>query len=284
MARIRTVKPEFFRHAALYRAEVKTKLPLRVAFAGLWTAADREGRFAWVPEALKLDCLPYDRVDFARVLDALAAHGFIVRYASGGRDYGCIPSWHRHQVINNRESASTSPAPPATPDDAVTSTRAPRVDDACPTRAPRVPDACPTPLVQVQGEGKGREGKGKEGEGEVRIAADASLPPRADPPVLTFPCQGAETSWPLTAAQVAEWTALYPDLDIVAECRQALAWVSANGRKTARGMPAFLVSWFARSIRSGAVRRAAPAPASRLPAWAQRGLAAAAAAEAEGEP
>jgi hypothetical protein len=70
LARIRTIKPEFFRHADLYEAEKETGLPLRLAFAGLWTAADREGRFKWRPRELKLDCLPHDDVDFSRVLDA----------------------------------------------------------------------------------------------------------------------------------------------------------------------------------------------------------------------
>ena len=72
VARIRTIKPEFFRHAGLFDLEQETGLPLRVAFAGLWTAADREGRFAWKPRELKLDCLPFDLVDFSRVLDALS--------------------------------------------------------------------------------------------------------------------------------------------------------------------------------------------------------------------
>ena len=47
--RIRTVKPEFFTHEGLFDAEKATKLPLRVAFVGLWCAADREGRFRWEP-------------------------------------------------------------------------------------------------------------------------------------------------------------------------------------------------------------------------------------------
>ena len=34
--RIRTIKPEFFTHEILYEAEIRFKLPLRVAFAGLW--------------------------------------------------------------------------------------------------------------------------------------------------------------------------------------------------------------------------------------------------------
>jgi hypothetical protein len=90
LARIRTIKPEFFRHADLYEAEKETGLPLRLAFAGLWTAADREGRFKWRPRELKLDCLPHDDVDFSRVLDALTTRGWLVRYAVDGVEYGAI--------------------------------------------------------------------------------------------------------------------------------------------------------------------------------------------------
>lgn len=113
MARIRTIKPEFFRHEGLFELERETGLPVRLAFAGLWSASDREGRFKWSPKTLKLDCLPFDECDFSRVLDALWTRGFIVKYESSGREFGHIPSWHEHQVINNRESESTLPAPDA---------------------------------------------------------------------------------------------------------------------------------------------------------------------------
>ena len=122
MARIRTIKPEFFRHEGLYEAEIKYKLPLRISFAGLWTACDREGRFKWKPRALKLDVLPYDELDFSRVLDALLTCGFIVKYEKDGEDFGCIPSWHTHQVINNRESESVLPSI----EESTTCTREPR--------------------------------------------------------------------------------------------------------------------------------------------------------------
>lgn len=112
MARIRTVKPSFFRHAGLFDAEKEFGLPLRLAFEGLWTAADREGRFKWEPRELKLDCLPFDDVDFSRVLEALAARGFIKKYEVGGNIYGYVPSWHEHQQINIREAKSKLPAPP----------------------------------------------------------------------------------------------------------------------------------------------------------------------------
>lgn len=159
VARIRSIKPEFFRHEALFEAEKTTKLPLRIAFAGLWTAADREGRFRWSARQLKLDCLPYDDCDFSRVLDALVTRGFIVKYAIDGKEYGCIPSWHQHQVINNREKASDLPPPS-------------EINTL--TRDPRVENACATPLECAQWEGKGKEGEGK---GKIsRSVADATRP------------------------------------------------------------------------------------------------------------
>jgi hypothetical protein len=154
MARIRTIKPDFFRHEGLFEAERESGLPLRVAYAGLFTVADREGRFRWRPRQLKLDVLPFDEVDFARVLDVLCTGGFIERYTSGGEEYGRIPSWLKHQVINNRESASTLPAPP----DQVTPSS--HVNDATGAREAHVNDATGAPLVQEAGEGKGREEEG----------------------------------------------------------------------------------------------------------------------------
>lgn len=143
MARIRTIKPEFFRNRKLYRAEQESSLPLRLAFAGLWVCADREGRFKWEPEELKLDALPWDDVDFAAVMAALEEIDAIRSYEIDGRKYGYIPAWKEHQVINNRESESALPPPPA---------QESRVPDATPTRDTRVQDA-------TRGEGKGKEGK-----------------------------------------------------------------------------------------------------------------------------
>ncbi len=142
--RIRTIKPEFFIHDGLYEAEREFKLPLRIAFAGLWCAADREGRFKWEPRRLGAQILPYDGVDFSRVLHALVTRGFLVQYRVDDACFGAIPSWHSHQLINNRERASDIP----NPSDG-------EQLDACPTRDPRVTHAS-------KEEGKGREGKGKD--------------------------------------------------------------------------------------------------------------------------
>lgn len=175
MARIRTVKPELFKHEALFDAEQETGLPLRIAFVGLFTVADRDGRFKWRPRQLKTEVLPYDEVDFSRVLHALWTRGFLVRYECGTDGYGCIPSFSKHQVINNREAESELP----TPSEGVLLDPNIHADlDAIGTRDPRVNDATSTPLVHAQAEGKGREGKGREGKGTSEQSPDEPPPSR----------------------------------------------------------------------------------------------------------
>jgi hypothetical protein len=128
---------------------METKLPLRVAFAGLWCIADREGRFKWEPRRIGVQVLPYDGVDFSRVLDALATRAFVLKYRVGDACFGFIPSFLKHQVINNRESESVLPDPEGNIEETPTNTEE---SDASATREPREDHAC-------RKEGKGREGK-----------------------------------------------------------------------------------------------------------------------------
>jgi hypothetical protein len=155
MSRIRTIKPEFFLHEGLFDAEMESKLPLRLSFQGLWIHSDREGRFEWRPRALKAGILPYDEVDFSRVLDALSSRGFILKYEHEGKLYGWIPSFTTHQVINNKERASALPEP----------TKESIINSNLSTRDARVLNACLTPLSNSQGERNMEHGKGKEEEG-----------------------------------------------------------------------------------------------------------------------
>lgn len=82
------------------------------------------------------------------------------------------------------------------------------------------------------------------------VKAPASKPANAtDPPpetILTFSTVGKGAKvWHLSASQVADWQVAYPNVDVIADCRKALAWVLANPAKTktAGGMPNFLVRW-----------------------------------------
>jgi len=65
--------------------------------------------------------------------------------------------------------------------------------------------------------------------------------------LLTFPTNGTPKLWHLNEKQVTEWIELYPGVDVLAECRKALAWVKSNRKKTARGMKRFLNGWMGRT-------------------------------------
>lgn len=106
MARIRTIKPEFFTSE-----DIVSLTPLaRVFYIALWCEADREGRMDWKPGTLKMRYLPGDSCDVKELAQELIDSGLIVLYEVGGKQYAEIPTFKNHQVINNRESESTRPA------------------------------------------------------------------------------------------------------------------------------------------------------------------------------
>jgi hypothetical protein len=111
MSKIRTVKPELFRHEQLFEAEQRSGFPLRLLFIGLFTVVDAEGRFRWRSRQLKLDILPYDEINFGEALKALVDFCFVHRYEYEGQSYAYIPTWHKHQSINQREPESVLPDP-----------------------------------------------------------------------------------------------------------------------------------------------------------------------------
>lgn len=162
MARIRTIKPDFFTSE-----DIVSRSPLaRLLYIATWLEADREGRFVWKPKTLKLRYLPGDNCDIEAVAKELIDAGLIIPYDVDGQQFAEIPSFTRHQVINNRETASEIPTRIAD----ASPTRAPRDNDASPTRD----DATGTPLV-------GRERKGKEGKGSKPTSDEVgSAQPAAD--------------------------------------------------------------------------------------------------------
>lgn len=119
MPRKRDLSPTLFTNEELFAAERASGLPLRLAYAGLWTVCDRDGRFEWRAR-LKLDVLPYDAVDFLQVLDAFEAHRFVISYVVRGTRYGWCPTFRVHQRLHPREAPSKIPAPP---DETVTRAR-----------------------------------------------------------------------------------------------------------------------------------------------------------------
>ena len=138
MARIRTIKPEFFTSE-----DIVLLSPLaRLLYIALWCEADKEGRMVWKPVTFKLRYLPGDNCDIQVLCTEIVDRGLIKLYGDG---LAYIPAFSAHQHINPRESASQLPD----------HKEQPRVG----TRQPRVGTGA---NLDVHAQG-GREGKGKEG-------------------------------------------------------------------------------------------------------------------------
>ena len=131
MARIRTIKPEFFTSESIIELD-----PLaRLFFISLWCEADREGRLAWKPKTLKYRYLPADNCDIDLIADSLIKQKLIKIYTVDDEDFCQVTGFDKHQVVNNRERESS---------------------------IPESTDASITRESGVKAEGR-KEGKGKEG-------------------------------------------------------------------------------------------------------------------------
>lgn len=80
-------------------------------------------------------------------------------------------------------------------------------------------------------------------------------------PLVTLPTVRAGRDYPVFAADVEEWKASFPAVDVLQELREMRAWSLANKvqRKTFEGMPRFIVRWLGKEQdRGGTAARASP--------------------------
>lgn len=244
MPRIRTIKPEFPHSESMGRVSRDARL----TFVLLWTVADDSGRLRGNSRMLASLLFPYDDDAPNRIdawLSELEQENCIVRYKVEGDSYIEIRNWLEHQKI---DKPSPSKIPPF----------ANVLEDSANAREHSSLDQGPGPRT--------KEGTKDTICGETQ---DASSPPAEsrEPAVLEFPCDGTPRAWWLTESQIAEWRELFPSLDVLAECRAALAWVLADStrRKTARGMQRFLAGWLGRAQNRGGVRATGMASSVQRP-------------------
>jgi hypothetical protein len=145
MARIRTIKPEFWTDAALMECSVSTRL----LFIGTWNFADDNGNLDRSAKQIKARVFPADAIDCEPLIQQLMTHGLLIEYAVNGKKYLHIQNFTKHQVINR----------PSSP-------HCPLHYDSLNTHGVLHDDSLR--------EGKGREGNGKEG--KVKEGKKTSIP------------------------------------------------------------------------------------------------------------
>lgn len=205
MARIRTIKPEF------YRDERIADLSYAAAFhfPGLWLLADRAGRLRDRPREIKAELAPLRKVDMEEVLTELATAGLILRYSVNGVGLIQVNNLERHQRFNNREPESSLPPP-----------------NSSSISAPLMPtQADLSTHVRAVEEGKGMEGnmEGKGRESSLRDVARKRM-------------DGFDSFWAAyrkkSHRQEAEeaWRKLRPAGELQAQILLALTWQFRQAR------------------------------------------------------
>lgn len=102
MAFYRSISRDFFNSE-----DIVILSPLaRLLYIATWLEADREGRLVWRPKTLKLRYLPGDACDIEALAGELVQAGLVIPYDADGQTFAEIPSFTRHQSINNREAAA----------------------------------------------------------------------------------------------------------------------------------------------------------------------------------
>lgn len=241
MARIRTIKPEFFQSDSVAELSISA----RVLFIGLWTLADVRGRLEDKPKKIKIQIFPYDNVDVDQLLTELVTQKMIVRYQGQclGNDVSIIQvtNFEKHQKITGKESYNES----------LYSEYDRGSNGETTGKLLGNSREAPENLPESQ-EGKGKERKGKELLGSSRLEAPlvGAPPPTATPeldlvePSFTLPTNTGE-EFPIWPAQVLEFQKTYPAIDVEQSIREARSWCLSNPRKrkTKSGMLKFLNRW-----------------------------------------
>lgn len=166
MARIRTIKPEFWTSEQVMNLSPNARL----LFIGLWNFCDDAGIHPASLKRLKAEVMPADDVrsdDVRRMIDECIGEGLIREYEIDGDAYWAVTGWH-HQKIDQPSykypmEDGTVPEGPAKRRQASKKSK-----DERHVFAERSPP-----------EGKGREGKVED---KSSLRSDSSSAPPADPP------------------------------------------------------------------------------------------------------
>ena len=106
MARIRTIKPEFWTDERLSECSVSARL----LFIGMLNFSDDNGNQGYSSKRLKMQIFPADMIETQPLINELLTQGVLIEYSVSGEKYLHIKGFRTHQVIN-RPSTTKIPQP-----------------------------------------------------------------------------------------------------------------------------------------------------------------------------
>lgn len=162
MARIRTIKPEFWASNQVLECSRNARL----LFIGLWNFCDDEGRHPNRPKQIKAEVFPGDEdmtlETIQGLVQELSGNGLIVLYPPKIHDYFYVSGWKKHQRIDKPQRAKY-PSPLQEDSD----------------NSKNTPGTFPPDTIRYDGSGREgtlderilKEGRGVRGEGNNRASS-----------------------------------------------------------------------------------------------------------------
>lgn len=249
MARIRSIKPEFFTSDQL----VECSTNARLLFVGMWVFCDDCGRHAVSMKKLKLEVFPGDSFSDDQICgwfnELWRARLIEVYKSKSGVLFFVVSGWH-HQKIDRPQPARFPSPNECEPIEYCDDIRRQFDERSTNDRRPFVSD---TIRYDTIGYDTYSFEVGHTDSNPLEVPATVGTP---------FDTVGKTKQWLMPKQLYDSIKAAYPDINISAEFKKAKAWLAANPskRKTANGMPKFLHGWIGRSQNNGNGKAAKPPP------------------------
>jgi hypothetical protein len=96
MARIRTIKPEFWTDDAITECSTSARL----LFIGMWNFSDDNGNIDRSAKQLKMKIFPADNIDAEPLLQELLAQNLVIEYQANGCLFLHIRGFAKHQKVD----------------------------------------------------------------------------------------------------------------------------------------------------------------------------------------
>lgn len=108
MARIRSIKPEFWTSEQV----MECSLNARLLFIGMWNFADDLGRLSMSPKSIKAQIFPSDNINSENILgmiQELSDNGLVLIYTVDNKDYLQITGWQHQRIDKPQPGKHPSP-------------------------------------------------------------------------------------------------------------------------------------------------------------------------------
>lgn len=259
MARIRTIKPEFWTSEQVMECS-----PLaRLLFIGIWNFCDDAGNHPASAITIKALVFPGDAIaseDIRGMLDELSASGLLTFYSASGKRYLHVNGW-AHQKIDRPTvkfplfdpSAGAEQPDPTPPNEGMRSGDH-VVDDAAPNDCGGLDEPSPSPRVALT---PGREGEGK-GYNTHTPGAPFEMHLEWQPAETALKAYALMSGVPLAAFTQEAMAPFVCHHEAKGLCKTEKEWVSD------------LVGWVKRDLARDA--RVVPLPTAPASNWAAKGV------------